>query len=138
MATKLTKLTHKVAIQLYLVAEGSTICISRSKRPGWKLLDTPSYTLNRGSTSKIYQNINLNRRKPCSKVMRRTVQLGRRILNLNLQANPTEFSSAPSHIASYKYYNTSSPVSWNSPWWVGGLFRNLFTTVYTEINRASQ
>jgi hypothetical protein len=43
MATKLTRLTHKVAIQLHLVAESCMICSSRSRRPVWKLLDTPSY-----------------------------------------------------------------------------------------------
>jgi hypothetical protein len=45
MATKLTTLTHKIAIQLHLVAESCTISSSRSKRPVRKLLDTPSYGL---------------------------------------------------------------------------------------------
>jgi len=44
MAGKLTRLTHKIAIQLHLVAECSTICRSRSRRPVRKLLDTLSYT----------------------------------------------------------------------------------------------
>jgi hypothetical protein len=43
MAEKLTRMTHKIAIQLHLVAEGSTICSSRSRRPVRKLLDTPWY-----------------------------------------------------------------------------------------------
>jgi hypothetical protein len=43
MATKLTRLTHKIAIQLHLVAESSTICSSRSRRPVRKLLGIPSY-----------------------------------------------------------------------------------------------
>jgi len=43
MAPKLTRLTHKIAIQLHLVAEGSTIISSRSRRPVRKLLDAPSY-----------------------------------------------------------------------------------------------
>jgi hypothetical protein len=43
MAAKLTRLTHKIAIQLYLVAERCTICSSRSRRPVLKLLATPSY-----------------------------------------------------------------------------------------------
>jgi hypothetical protein len=30
MVTKLTRLTHKIAIQLYLMAESCTICSSRS------------------------------------------------------------------------------------------------------------
>jgi hypothetical protein len=40
---KLTRLTHKIATQLHLVAESCTICSSRSRRPVRKLLDTPSY-----------------------------------------------------------------------------------------------
>jgi len=43
MAAKLTRLTHKIAIKLHLVAESSTICSSRSRRPIQKLLDTTSY-----------------------------------------------------------------------------------------------
>jgi hypothetical protein len=43
MAAKLTRLTHKIAIQLHLVAESCTICSSRSRGPVRKLLDTPSY-----------------------------------------------------------------------------------------------
>jgi hypothetical protein len=43
MAAKLTRLTHKIAIQLHLVAESCTICSSFSRRPVRKLLDTRSY-----------------------------------------------------------------------------------------------
>jgi hypothetical protein len=43
MAAKFTRLTHNIAIQLHLVAESCTICISRTRRPVRKLLDTPSY-----------------------------------------------------------------------------------------------
>jgi hypothetical protein len=46
-AAKLTKLTHKIAIQLHLVAESYTICSSRCRRPVRKLLDTPSYIFDR-------------------------------------------------------------------------------------------
>jgi hypothetical protein len=42
MAAKLTRLTHNIAIHLYLVAESCTICSSRSRQPVRKLLDTPS------------------------------------------------------------------------------------------------
>jgi len=42
MATKLTRLTHKIAIQLHLVAESCTTFSSRSRWPVRKLLDTPS------------------------------------------------------------------------------------------------
>jgi len=43
MAAKLTRLAHKIAIQLHLVAESCTICSSRSRRKVRKLLDIPSY-----------------------------------------------------------------------------------------------
>jgi hypothetical protein len=42
MAAKLNILTHKIAIQLHLVAESCTVCSSRSRRPVRKLLDTHS------------------------------------------------------------------------------------------------
>jgi len=42
MAAKLTRLTHKIAIQLHLVTESYIICSSRSRRPVRKHLDTPS------------------------------------------------------------------------------------------------
>jgi hypothetical protein len=43
MAAELTRLTHRRAIQLHLVAESCTICSSRSRRSVRKLSDTPSY-----------------------------------------------------------------------------------------------
>jgi len=43
MAAKLTRLTHKIVIQLHLGAESCTICSSCSRWPVWKLLDTLSY-----------------------------------------------------------------------------------------------
>jgi len=45
MAAKFTRLTHKMAIQLNLVAEMCIICSSRSRRPVRKLLDKPSYSI---------------------------------------------------------------------------------------------
>jgi hypothetical protein len=42
MAAKLTKLTHKIALQLYLVAENCINGSSRSMQPVRKLLDIPS------------------------------------------------------------------------------------------------
>jgi hypothetical protein len=45
MVAKVTRLTHKIAIQLQLVAESCTICNSHSKRPVREFLDTPSYYL---------------------------------------------------------------------------------------------
>jgi hypothetical protein len=44
MTAKLTRLTHKMAIQLHLVAESCTICSFGSRRPVRKLLDTLSYS----------------------------------------------------------------------------------------------
>jgi len=43
MAAKLTTVTHKLAIQLHLVAESWTICSFHSRWPVQKLLDTLSY-----------------------------------------------------------------------------------------------
>jgi hypothetical protein len=43
MTAKLTRLTHKIAIQLHLVAESCTVCSSRSRRSVRELLDIPSY-----------------------------------------------------------------------------------------------
>jgi hypothetical protein len=42
MVAKLTTLTHRIAIQLHLVAERCILCSSRSRRPVRQLLDTPS------------------------------------------------------------------------------------------------
>jgi len=42
MAAKLTRLTHRIAIQLHLVADSCTTYSSRSRRQVRKLLDTPS------------------------------------------------------------------------------------------------
>jgi hypothetical protein len=52
MAAKLTRLTHKIAIQLHLVAESCTICSSRSRWPVWKLFDIPSYKILLGKPKK--------------------------------------------------------------------------------------
>jgi len=43
MAAKLTRLTHKIAMQLHLMAESYTICSSCSRKAVRKILDTPSY-----------------------------------------------------------------------------------------------
>jgi len=43
MAAKLTRLTHKIAIKLQLVAESFIIYSSRSGQPNRKLMDTPMY-----------------------------------------------------------------------------------------------
>jgi hypothetical protein len=43
MAANLTRLTHKIAIRLHLVAESCTACSSRFRRPVRKLVDTLSH-----------------------------------------------------------------------------------------------
>jgi hypothetical protein len=43
MAAELTRLTHKIAIQLRLMAESCTVCSSRSRRPVRTLLYTHMY-----------------------------------------------------------------------------------------------
>jgi hypothetical protein len=53
MAEKLTRLTHKTAIQLHLVAGSCTICSSRSRWLVRKLLDTPSYVGTHLATAKL-------------------------------------------------------------------------------------
>jgi len=52
MAAKLTRLTHKVVIQLHIVAKSCNICSSRSGRPVRKLLDTLSF---RGQMSRSFE-----------------------------------------------------------------------------------
>jgi len=42
VVAKLTRLTHKIAIQLHLMAESCTICSSCFRWPVQKLLYTPS------------------------------------------------------------------------------------------------
>jgi hypothetical protein len=56
MAAKLARLTHKIVIQLHLVAKSCTICISRSKRPVRKLLVTPSYSVSRSDGPPVLTN----------------------------------------------------------------------------------
>jgi len=46
MEAKVTRLTHKIVIQVHLMAESYTICSSHSRQPVWKLLDAPSYLYN--------------------------------------------------------------------------------------------
>jgi len=45
MAAKLTRLTHKITIQLDLVAESCTICSLCYRQPVRKLLGIPSYKI---------------------------------------------------------------------------------------------
>jgi hypothetical protein len=45
MTAKLTRLIHKIAFQLHLVAESCNICSFRSRQKVRKLLDTLSYAM---------------------------------------------------------------------------------------------
>jgi hypothetical protein len=58
MASKLTALTHKIAIQPHLVAESCTICSSGSRRPVRKLLSsTTEFHMNNCSFSLVTTKI---------------------------------------------------------------------------------
>jgi hypothetical protein len=57
MEAKPTRLTHKIATQLHLVAESCTSCSSRSRRPVRKLLDTPSYNISDLTSTHCTRNI---------------------------------------------------------------------------------
>jgi hypothetical protein len=59
MAAKLTRLTHKITIQLHLVAESCTNCSTRSRRPVRKLLDTLSDGLEKHYVVRYFQNSKL-------------------------------------------------------------------------------
>jgi len=57
MAVKLTRLTHKIALQLRLLAESYTICSSRSRWPVRKLVYTFSYNFSSWKTITNNQRI---------------------------------------------------------------------------------
>jgi hypothetical protein len=57
MVAKLPRLSHKIVIQLYLVAESCTICSSRSRRPVRKLLDTPLYSSHNIFTKRLARHV---------------------------------------------------------------------------------
>jgi hypothetical protein len=55
MVANLTRLTHKIAIQLHLVAESCTICSFRSRQPVRKLLENPrNYKMRPASVWNIF------------------------------------------------------------------------------------
>jgi hypothetical protein len=74
MVAELTILTHKIAIQLYLVAESYTICGSRSRRPVRKLLNTPSYLYTKIQTRSSSDSLVITI-KPLAKYKFRTVAI---------------------------------------------------------------
>jgi len=59
MAAKLTRVFHKMALQLHLVAKSFTIYSSRSRRPVRKLLNTLSYDTYGVITNDVSDYINL-------------------------------------------------------------------------------
>jgi len=52
MAAKVTRLTHKIAIQPHPVTDNCTICSSRSRQPVRKIMDTISFFL-RGKATRL-------------------------------------------------------------------------------------
>jgi hypothetical protein len=67
MVAKLTRLTHNIAIQLHLMADGCAICSFRSRRPVRILLDTPLYV---SRSCEVYFSIMENRNRDSSAVQR--------------------------------------------------------------------
>jgi hypothetical protein len=59
MAAKLTKLTHKISMQLHLVSESCNTGSSRSRWPVRKLLDTPAYVDERWHLTSEFSLYNL-------------------------------------------------------------------------------
>jgi hypothetical protein len=57
MVAKLTRLTHKITIQLHLVAESCTIYSSCPRQPVQKLLDTPLYEPSPTCTQTVFNVI---------------------------------------------------------------------------------
>jgi len=60
MAAKVTRLTHKIAIQLHPVAENCTVSSSGSMRPIQKILDTCSYIAHFSSIQEFLVNFSLS------------------------------------------------------------------------------
>jgi hypothetical protein len=112
MAAKLTRLTHKIAIQLHLVAESCTICSSRSRRPVRKLLDTSSHQPLYKSYSKVrLTNVKQDQRRPA---LRRWMCIrGASCSNLgSVTSNPQVFmdflsylSQMPGHVFSAFHFH---------------------------------
>jgi hypothetical protein len=61
MAAKLTRLAHKIAIQLHLVAMNCTTFNSRSRLPIRKFLDTLSYNFTFTEELRTISSVNLQR-----------------------------------------------------------------------------
>jgi hypothetical protein len=59
MAEKLTRLTHRIAIQMHIVAVSCIICSSRARLPVRKLMDTSSYVKIPCITSAIFYSHNI-------------------------------------------------------------------------------
>jgi hypothetical protein len=62
-AVKLTRLTHKIAIQMHLAAESCTICSSHSRLSVRKLMVTLSYVC---SSLSLFANVKMSLRTICT------------------------------------------------------------------------
>jgi hypothetical protein len=90
MAAKLTRLAHRMAIQLHLMAESYTICSSHSRWPVRKLFDIPSYI---GIISGLYTFKYLcQKSKLCAlmKFVEHKQELPKFWLSYDLNASPTD------------------------------------------------
>jgi len=65
MAAKFNRLTHKIAIQLHLVAESCTICSSSFRPPVRKLLDTPLFYSCPRHERKVWEGLFLQKVHHC-------------------------------------------------------------------------
>jgi hypothetical protein len=117
MAANLIRVTHKIAIQLHLVAESSIIWSSRSRQPVRKLLDTPSYIpLDTWIRVRIFMCCALGWPNPQSKESYQSVWLDSYVQKLILNRNKAErlireTNNDLIHIPSWSSWNTLSEIS---------------------------
>jgi hypothetical protein len=130
MAAKLTRQTHKIAIQLHLVADSCTICSSRSRRPVRKLLDTPSYnrrfniachsvrSWTRATQLSVSQStlfsrrnapVNISVKSRLSKKTSKQNSVRNFVPSLNYTSNPVYFVLSVRWLVGFQVCNTLSP-----------------------------
>jgi hypothetical protein len=121
MAAKLTILTHKIAIQLHLVAESRIICSSRSRWPVRKLLDTPSYISEETNVESNFTNIDINDNFRSESVL--LYNFSGVILSLRNADTARDIITwkkfASSKVFSWVYRHVSGPAGWseNCKWY---------------------
>jgi hypothetical protein len=134
MAAKLTRLTHKIAIQLHLVAESCTICSPRSRRPDRKLLVTPSYLVRSGFEHEILVWI------ATTTVYTRPLKLITSSVDVNLVNKIRDFSlSTETHCGvdgggfTFHHHKASCPCSTGNPLPVNKGVQGVKLTVHNEM-----